>query len=161
MEGLVEGEAGHSFAFGEIDGEVEREFEDAEEDGSGHEPDGPGVDEGMGSEGVNPESRGGLLFAEEAGEVCVAVFAEGEKFRLEGEVADGMGNEQGEENDQRGGRTSGHSIVGWQEGEHRDQWKKFWREVSSSAVESFSFMRRMRWDISETSPMRRWPAASG
>lgn len=118
MEELIGGEGGFALALDEVDDGVEDELDGAEEDGAGDEPDGTGVDEAVCSEDVDPEAAGPGFAAEEAGEVCVAVLAEGDELGLEGEVAEGVPDEEREEDDQRGGWISGHGLGGRQERGH-------------------------------------------
>lgn len=118
VQGLVEDEGVFAFAFGEVDHGVEDELDCAEDDRSGEKPDCSGVDEGMGAEGVDPEASRSGFVAEEAGEVGVAIFAEGEEPRLESKVGEGVADEEGEKDEQCGAGTSGHGLGGWQEGGH-------------------------------------------
>ena len=81
----------------EVDREVQGKLDEAEAHRAGHQPDRPGVDERVGTEGVEPQAGGRGLLPEEAREVGVAVLAHGEELRLEGEVADRMSDDEGEE----------------------------------------------------------------
>ena len=51
----------------------------------------------MSAERMDPESRGRDFFADEFGEVGVAVFAEGEELGLQDKVGHGVGDDQGKE----------------------------------------------------------------
>lgn len=118
VQELIGGEAGFALALDEVDDGVEDELDGSEEDGAGDDPDGTGVDEAVCTEEVDPEAAGLRFAAEETGEVGVAIFAEGDELGLEGEVAEGVPDDEGEEDEQRGGWISGHGLSGRQERGH-------------------------------------------
>lgn len=106
VEELIHVEIGKAIPFTVVYEPMGYEFDGSNDGIGGDGPDEPGVDEGVGGEAVDPDVFWGVEVGI-VGDGDVAIFEAGDEVALEGEVAEGVADEEGEEEDEGAGDGEG------------------------------------------------------